>query len=215
MPRRRDTAKKPQQRNRVKEAFQENAERVRALVDSVPPRALRVRYLAPVAVALIGIAVSVLIWRLAAAQETRADAAEFERNAEHFGAAIDRELTENLEVLHSLAAFYNAHGDVDRRHFQGFTQAAVARHASIQALEWIPRVRDSERADYKRAAVQDGLDSFEFTERDGETLVTAATRDEYYPVYFVEPLRANEAAVGFDLASNPARLEAPERARFR
>lgn len=41
----------------------------------------------------------------------------------------------------------------------------------------------------------------------------AAQRAEYFPVYYVEPLTGNEAAVGFDLASNSTRLEALEISR--
>ncbi len=44
-------------------------------------------------------------------------------------------------------------------------------------------------------------------------LIPAAQRDEYFPVYFVEPLAGNEAAMGFDLGSDPARLAALKRAR--
>jgi CHASE1-domain containing sensor protein len=42
--------------------------------------------------------------------------------------------------------------------------------------------------------------------------VPAGERDEYYPVYFVEPLKGNEAALGFDLASSPVRRMALDEA---
>ena len=38
-------------------------------------------------------------------------------------------------------------------------------------------------------------------------------REEYFPVYYVEPYQGNEAALGFDLASNPVRLEALNKSR--
>src|SRR5206468_3801133 len=44
-------------------------------------------------------------------------------------------------------------------------------------------------------------------------VVRAAARDVYFPVYFLEPYQGNEAALGFDLASEPIRLEALDRAR--
>ena len=44
-------------------------------------------------------------------------------------------------------------------------------------------------------------------------MVRAGSRPEYFPVYFVEPYATNEAALGFDLATNPARREALTRAR--
>ena len=56
-------------------------------------------------------------------------------------------------------------------------------------------------------AWRDGLPNFQITERlpDGK-MVPRPEQKEYYPVYYVEPLRGNEQALGFDLASNPARL---------
>ncbi len=47
------------------------------------------------------------------------------------------------------------------------------------------------------------------TERQSQgVMAPAGQRGEYFPVYFVEPLKGNKAAIGFDLGSNPARLEA-------
>ncbi|MGA2034993.1 MAG: CHASE domain-containing protein, partial [Thermoguttaceae bacterium] len=40
----------------------------------------------------------------------------------------------------------------------------------------------------------------------------AARRPDYFPVYYLEPRRGNEAAIGYDLASNRTRLEALRRA---
>ena len=66
-------------------------------------------------------------------------------------------------------------------------------------------------------AAPDSCDSFagrtprapQFTERlpQGQ-LARAGDRDEYFPVFFVEPLEGNEKALGFDLASDPVRNEA-------
>ena len=39
-------------------------------------------------------------------------------------------------------------------------------------------------------------------------MVRAGPRKEYFPVYYVEPYKGNEIALGFDLASNPIRLKA-------
>ena len=44
-------------------------------------------------------------------------------------------------------------------------------------------------------------------------MVPVAAREEYFPVFFVEPYEGNEVALGFDLASNPTRLEALNQAR--
>ena len=43
-------------------------------------------------------------------------------------------------------------------------------------------------------------------------MVRAGERKDYYPVFYVEPLKGNERALGFDLASDAIRLEALQRA---
>jgi signal transduction histidine kinase len=81
-------------------------------------------------------------------------------------------------------------------------------------LEWIPLVKQNQRAEYERRALAEGYLSFQFTEKNesGQS-VRAAKRDEYYPVYFVEPWQGNEKAFGFDLGSNATRLAALIKAR--
>src|SRR4030042_1555829 len=44
-------------------------------------------------------------------------------------------------------------------------------------------------------------------------MIPARSREEYYPVYYVEPHEGIELALGFDLASSPARLEGLNQAR--
>src|SRR6185369_8238167 len=76
------------------------------------------------------------------------------------------------------------------------------------------RVTDSERAGYEERARADGLADFQITEAgaNGRT-VAAQHRREYFPVYFVESFSGTRRALGFDLASEPIRREALDRAR--
>jgi len=120
-----------------------------------------------------------------------------------------------LHTLTAIRSFYAASKEeVDRSEFRAFVGPLLSTHSGIQALEWIPRVLDDQRAAYEKAAQQDGLLDFQITERMPQgVMARAKQREEYFPVYFVEPLKGNEAAVGFDLASNPTRLETLKRSR--
>ena len=60
----------------------------------------------------------------------------------------------------------------------------------------------------------DVLHRFQFTERLQQgVMIPAEPREEYYPVYYQEPLVEGGIAVGFDLGSHPTRLEALSHAR--
>ncbi|UCD32608.1 MAG: CHASE domain-containing protein, partial [Desulfobacterales bacterium] len=72
-----------------------------------------------------------------------------------------------------------------------------------------PLVMDNERAVYESLARKEGLENFKFTERtEKRELTRAAQRREYVVVYYIDPLEANAPALGYDIASNPTRLQA-------
>ncbi|NET36409.1 MAG: response regulator [Cyanothece sp. SIO1E1] len=139
---------------------------------------------------------------------------EFERHAIHITALIQSNIEKNLQQSESIVAFYKASNLVERQEFKEFVTSYLSEHLGIQALEWIPRVSASQRAAYEQAARQEGFPNFQITERNAQgQLIRAQPRAEYFPVYFVEPYIGNEAALGFDLASNSTRLEALQLSR--
>src|SRR5207245_2785999 len=111
--------------------------------------------------------------------------------------------------------------------FQAFSLAAIwssparisdllptllQRFPTIQAVEWAPRVLPADRAAFE-AAQQADLPGFAIRERDASGQVRpAGDRDQFYPVTYLEPISSNEAAVGFDLASDVDRRTAIEAA---
>ena len=172
------------------------------------------RYLAMVIFACLGLGLSIGGFVGARNREQQSLKAEFDAASHDRVAALREELDAHSFILESVVALYASSAEVTRREFQVFATPLLARHTDIQALEWIPRVPGPERAAYELAARGDGLEGFQITQRDslGRT-VPEVPRDEYFPVYFVEPLGGNELAVGFNLASEPRRLAALSQAR--
>ena len=172
------------------------------------------RYLPVMLTVCCGTAVSIAMFVIVHGWERERIRLDFERRAMHLAVPIQRSVDESIEALRAIHSFYEAAGTVTRRQFGAFVWREVSEHTSIQALEWIPRVRDAERATYEATARGDGFPDFHITERNAQgRMVRAARRGEYFPVYYVEPYKGNEVALGFDLASNPARLAALGRAR--
>jgi len=132
---------------------------------------------------------------------------DFKKDVDERAAALYREVAINLETLHSLSVMFSGDTIPTFRHFSSEAKKILSRHHDIQALEWIPRVIHSERIVYEARNRLDFPD-FHITERESQGhMVIAKERAEYYPVYYIEPLIGNEAAFGFDLASNPTRYE--------
>ncbi|MBF0337963.1 MAG: CHASE domain-containing protein [Nitrospirae bacterium] len=158
-------------------------------------------------------AVVVLFVYVRRLEETRARL-EFAGKADIISNTISESVQNYIDIIESVKSFYEASNKVERNEFRIFVSGILSRHRAIQALSWNPRVSEGERAAIEEAARADGYSDFRITERDSKRqLVTASSGEEYVPVYFIEPYKGNEAAMGFDLASNPSRKEALLRAR--
>ena len=117
-----------------------------------------------------------------------------------------------IDLIH-LGVYYDTHDIPDRGKFQTIARGLLGDDSLTQALHWVPRVPDAQRARYVEAARRDADADFDFTQRrpDG-SMVSAERRPEYFPAYFVEPVLGNEAALGFDLISDANRRAVLEQA---
>lgn len=138
--------------------------------------------------------------------------ADFEAQARVRKTAVQRNIDLYIETLHSISGFYAAGEHVDRKGFHVFTRRALSHFKDIQALEWAPRVLNAGRNHFEQLARRDGFSNFLITEQSKNRSVKARVRAEYFPISFVEPYKGNETAMGNDLASSPARLDAINRA---
>ncbi|NJN94423.1 MAG: PAS domain S-box protein [Anaerolineales bacterium] len=165
----------------------------------------------------LGVGLGLFLFIIIYSQETQAITAELEVDSEVALAQFKNTIHIAMHDLSTLSALYRASSQVRRHEFQTFMDSDV--HGTfatpgIQALEWIPRVPAAQRAAYEAAARRDGLSDFQFVELDKHgQRIPAASRAEYFPVYYVEPLAGNEAALGFDAASEPTRYDIVARAR--
>ena len=173
------------------------------------------RKLLPViGILIVGLGISLFLFQLLLRFENDKIQARFLAEAKNKSFSISREIAENLEVLSTIRSFFESSDNVTRHDFYSFTSGALQRHGNIQALEWIPRIRGSERQYNEAMAQKDGLKEFVIKEKGAAgDLIPAKSRDEYFPVFYAEPLAKNRAALGFDLASNQRRLNALNEAR--
>ena len=161
-----------------------------------------------------GITLSIAVFAFSAIWVDAQERTKLEEYASNYIFVTQQKINNNIEALRNTRSLYAASREVERHEFHKFALGILSRHADLQALEWVLRVTNSQRTIIEAKARQDGLRGFQIRERNAEgRLVRAKQRNEYFPVYFLEPLAGNEAAVGFDLASNPVRRRALEWAR--
>ncbi|MCG8584433.1 MAG: CHASE domain-containing protein, partial [Pirellulales bacterium] len=160
----------------------------------------------PLCITLVAVAITFAYTHVAERQQTRL---KFERRVSSVFDSVKESVERYLDVVHSMQGFFAGSVEVTREEFDVFHRHLLERHKGIQALEWIPQVTQEERSDYERMVRDVGFSDFEFTERTAKNdLVPAAERPVYFPVFFVVPHQGNEAAFGYDLGSDEARLSA-------
>ena len=165
-------------------------------------------------VVLTGIALSLLAFQLVQTWATHRIRVDFERDARDIILPLEKNIDANLGVLGAISSLYAASVFVERHEFQTFVRHGMLQRPGIQALAWIPRVPAPQRAGFEDAARKEAYPRFQIVERPAQgDLVPATPRDEYFPVYYVEPYQGNETALGFDEASIPTYKEAISKAR--
>ncbi|MBL8484820.1 MAG: CHASE domain-containing protein, partial [Rhodocyclaceae bacterium] len=165
----------------------------------------------PLALAFAGI---VQLFVLANRTELDAQKRDFAQHAGIYDAALAARLNFVLDMPRTLAAFLRAEGRADRERFELFAGAISASGSAIRTLEWVPRVTAAERTAFESLAAKNLGPGFHIFERDPDTGQNrpAARRADYFPVLWAVPAAGNEAALGFDLASEPTRRAAIEAA---
>jgi PAS domain S-box-containing protein len=185
------------------------------LIWTAEPRQLWRRRRLSVAVPLVvALAFTVGFFTYTETQERDRLRLTFGQRAATLAHTIEENFDNYLDILRAIQSFYDSSHRVERHEFHTFVQASLTHRPGIQALAWVPRMLESERVAYEEIARQEGYPSFQLTEQGPQgQMVRAAQRSEYFPVYYVEPYVGNEASLGFDLASNPARRDTLYRAR--
>ena len=155
--------------------------------------------------ALTGLVVTAGLATLLHERESYAHQSAFRLVAEGQTARVRAALRGVETELGDLAYFLRGPNHAAPADFHNFTRVQ-AEFSAIQAYEWIPRVPAAEKENFEAVARHDVLTNFViFQKNERGERVPAQGRDAYFPVHLVEPRVGNEAAVGFDVGSEPAR----------
>jgi len=153
------------------------------------------------------------VYRVVAMNEEAATHRRFDELVGESAYLLEKQMTVLSEVLSSVSAFFDSSEYISRDEFSEFTRDALERHAVIRALEWIPAVPLNSRPSHESHARSQGLGSYRIWGIDEPARPAADDLlGAHFPVYYIEPLVGNEAALGLDLATEPTRAAAIARA---
>ena len=161
--------------------------------------------LSPMVVAIAGVFILLVAATLIAALLVRSNnESTSQRNLEIAVDAamesINVELTKGISQLKAIQGFFNASEFVTREEFDIFVARFLEEPHGIQALEWIPRVPASQKAQFINSVRQEGFEGF--------TIHPETQFQEFFPVRYLAPFAGNTAALGFDLYSEEVRRAA-------
>lgn len=128
---------------------------------------------------------------------------------------LDQRLVAHQEAIAALARLIEVTPEMNYAQFDYFTRITLKDNPDLYALSSDPLVTAKNRAAFEHElGARTALDRFQITEREPDgTLVRAGERPWYVPVAYIAPFAGNVAALGFDIASEPIRRDAIERAR--
>lgn len=170
-----------------------------------------------IVIAGVGLALTVFEWRSSVAANEAALETRFADQTADLNESIQREFEHAIETVTLVGSMSLDRDDraLEPAEFRAASQMLLGSHRGLaQALEWVPVVpADDRRSFEEQTSEQSGL-GFTITSLDSNgELGPAAVSDFYYPVTLIEPIAGNEAALGFDLGSDPARRSSLEVAR--
>ncbi|MBV1959602.1 MAG: CHASE domain-containing protein, partial [Pseudomonadales bacterium] len=178
------------------------------------PELYQKRLLIGVPILFCFLVVMVVLYNSIGLEKKRLEA-EFQHQADSLAYALKVELEYQEETLHILGSYYKSSPSVSREEFKMFVENLLSNGGYQRVLEWIPHITVEEREAFEREHQDKLYPAFQITELagDGNSIVPAGIRNEYFPISYLEPIKGNERAIGFNILSNPLAKEAAIRAR--
>jgi PAS domain S-box-containing protein len=182
--------------------------------ESLPhDRRAHLRYVEVYAIAIFGLAASLVAGLVVSDTQDRSRANSFQQLAETKAQLVIKAF-DNLQDHHlnSLVQFFTGSQFVERSEFHVFAEPLISQSA-VEALEWVPYVPRDQKAIVEEQAHAEGLNDFSIWQfSDAGEREPVSQRANYYPILYIEPVQGNRLALGFDLGSDPVRRAALERA---
>ena len=91
---------------------------------------------------------------------------------------VEEALNQRLVDLESVRRFFYGSTEVDRQEFRAFLGPVPRSRPGVEAVAWVPKAAEADRARLESAARLEGLVDFKFQERDGQgRMIPALVRE--------------------------------------
>ena len=139
---------------------------------------------------------------------------QFEQEGTKNTRILEEQLESIARELTGIASLFQASKTVTRHRFKAYTSSLLEKNYFIKSFQWVPRVQRDQRPALESMAQKDGFINFKFTSLSkNSTITTAPQKNEYFPIYYMEPHSSDESFLGFDISTQPDLLNLMNQAR--
>jgi diguanylate cyclase (GGDEF)-like protein len=169
---------------------------------------------ASIIAAVVGLALSIYVWRVVTLRENQQAELELSARANSHASILQNGIDQSLTKITALRAlFQSADGAVSRQGFETFSEFLLRDQTAILAVSWIPRITGANRVAHELAAAREGFPGYRIKSiaADG-SLAPSAAADEYFPIFY-STSESSVSLYGLNLNDGGFRQQALERAR--
>jgi len=156
-------------------------------------------------IGMLGVMLSLFVYSTSRQAETERYEQAFRLYAQMHGDRIQARIDQSLELLNAFASLMQVQPELSRDDFRRFSAPLFERHPEISSMQWAPRVSSAQRSQLEARLQRAGLAPLGIFDvnASAETATPATRRDEYFPVFYAEPLGSNHTAIGLDTLARP------------
>ena len=138
---------------------------------------------------------------------------EFEKISVEISVIISSQLNAQEVFIDGIAAFFSTRiKPVTNEYFEQYVAHGLARYPMVQGISWLSYLKPDQLAQFTREQ-QKTYPDYQIKLISGDDKKASDNKKSFYtPVTFIEPLKSNKKALGFDISSNPARLDTIKKA---
>ena len=154
---------------------------------------------------VVGIILTCLLAAFIANNENELAEHDFINTAKKLSDEISSHITSSTRAIYHLSSYYQGSEHITHEEFNLYVGGFINQYPEIHAFEWIPRIPHSLRNKHEiqQAIYKQG---YTITQKHNDKgMIPATKRDYYFPVTYIFPMKGNESAFGYDLASDPVR----------
>lgn len=157
--------------------------------------------------------VVVVVFVMASMSEQKKMEAQFRQEAQVVVSSVKLGLSSVEYILAALGGLFISSDNVTRKEFSAYIDHVIVKKHGVSGFSWNRYVRRDERENFEQQMRSEGFEGFYIKEKNASgTFVKASERDDYVVIGYIEPWQENNAIHGLDVAVDPVRAAALNRA---